>query len=92
MREVLELKTPPHKKEKILWTQRQDEVFVEKGTPQSSYKKTMLRRGGRAAVPKHIMEALNLKSTHDKEERMVWIKRGDQIIVRKGAPQSSPTE
>lgn len=92
VRELLKLKTTLHKKEKILWTRQEDEVVVEKGTPQSSYKKTMLRRGGRAAVPKHIMEALKLKSTLDKEERLVWMRKGDQIVVRKGEPLSSPTE
>lgn len=92
VREVLKLETTPHKKEKILWTQREDGVAVEKGTPQSSYKKTMLRRGGRAAVPKHVMEALKLKSTLGQEERMVWMRRGDQVIVSKGEPESSPTE
>jgi bifunctional DNA-binding transcriptional regulator/antitoxin component of YhaV-PrlF toxin-antitoxin module len=92
VREVLKLDTTLHKKGKLLWTQQGNEIAVERGTPQSSYRKTMLRRGGRAAVPKHIMEALKLKPTLDKEERMVWIQKGDQIIVRKGEPQSSPTE
>ncbi len=77
---------------KILWTQEGDDVIVTKGTPQSSFRKTMLRRGGRAAVPKHIMEALGLRSTPHKEERIVWIQRGDEIVVRKGAPLSSPTD
>jgi hypothetical protein len=90
--ELLKLKPTLHKREKILWTQEGDEITVSKGTPESSYKKTMLRRGGRAAVPRHIMEALKLKSILHKEERMMWVQKGDKVIVRKGAPQSSPTE
>ena len=91
VREVLKLKPALHKKEKLLWTQERDEIVVRKGTPQSSFRKTMLRRGGRTAVPKHIREVLKLKSTLHKEERMLWIRKGDEIIVRKGALQLSPT-
>ncbi len=89
--EALKLKPTVHEKEKMLWIQEGNEIIVRKGTPQSSYKKTMLSRGGRAAVPKHIREALKLKSTLQKEERMVWIRKGNEVIVRKGTPQSSPT-
>jgi len=89
--EVLKLKPTLQRGEKLLWTQEGDEITVKKGTPQSSYKKTMLRRGGRAAVPRHIREALKMKSTLQEEERMAWILKGDEVIVRKGTPQSSPT-
>jgi len=92
VREALKLKSTLHMRQKILWTQEGDEIVVSKGTLQSSYKKTMLRRDGRAAVPKHIMEALKLKSTLHKEERMIWIRKGDEIVVRKGTPYSSPTD
>lgn len=92
VREVLKLKPTLHEKEKLLWTQEGDEVVVRKGTPQSSFRKTMLRRGGRAAVPKHIREVLKLKSTLHEEQRMLWIRKGDEIIVRKGALQLSPTD
>jgi bifunctional DNA-binding transcriptional regulator/antitoxin component of YhaV-PrlF toxin-antitoxin module len=92
VREVLKLKPTPHKKEKMLWAQEGDEVVVRKGTPQSSFRKTILSIDGKAAVPKHIREALELKSTLHWEERMTWIRKGDEVIVRKGTPQSSPTE
>ena len=88
----LKLRYTPHKREKLLWTQKGHEIIVSKGTPQSSFRKTMLRRGGRTAVPKHIMEALKLKPTPHKEERMLWIRKGDEIIVRKGKPQLNPTD
>ena len=90
--ELLKLRYTPQKREKLLWIQRGDEVVVMKGTPQSSFRKTILSKGGRAAVPKHIREGLKLKSILRNEERMVWIRKGDEIVVRKGTPQSSPTE
>ena len=89
---VLKLRGTPGKGEKLLWTRKGDEVIVSKGTPQSSFRKTMLRRGGRAAVPRHIMEALKLRSTPRKEDRLLWVQKGDEIIVRKGKPELSPTE
>jgi hypothetical protein len=89
---VLKLRYTPQERGKLLWTQKGDEVIVSKGTPQSSFRKTMLRRGGRAAVPKHIMKALKLRSTHHNEERLLWIQKGDEIIVRKGTPESNATE
>jgi hypothetical protein len=92
--EALNLKPKPHKRSKLLWTQKEDEdeVIVTKGTPQSSFRKTMLRRNGTAAVPRHIQEALKLKPTLHKEDSMIWLQKGDEIIVRKGTPQSSPTD
>jgi bifunctional DNA-binding transcriptional regulator/antitoxin component of YhaV-PrlF toxin-antitoxin module len=92
VREVLKLKPTLHKREKILWTQVVDEVVVTKGTPQSSYKKTRLNSSGRAAVPKHIRELLKLKSMPHNEERMIWIQKGDEVIVRKGAANLIPTD
>lgn len=90
--ELLELRYTPQRREKILWTQEGDEVVVSKGTPQSSFRKTILGGGGRAAVPRHIREALKLKSTPQREERMMWIRKEERIIVRKGTPQSIPTD
>jgi bifunctional DNA-binding transcriptional regulator/antitoxin component of YhaV-PrlF toxin-antitoxin module len=92
VREVLRLKPTPHKREKVLWTQVGSEVVVTKGTPQSSYKKTILNSSGKAAVPKHIRELLGLKSTPHNEERMTWIRKGDEVIVRRGAPGLIPTD
>jgi hypothetical protein len=82
--DALKLKPTLNRREKLLWTQEGDEIIVGKGTPQSSYKKTKLRRGGRAAVPRHIFEALKMKSTPQKEERLIWIRKGDRVFVRKG--------
>jgi hypothetical protein len=89
---VLKLRYTPQKREKLLWMQKRNQIVVSKGTPQSSFRKTMLRRDGRAAVPRHIMEALKLKSTLHKEERMLWIRKGDEIIVRKGTLRLNPTD
>ena len=90
--ELLDLRYSPHKREKLLWTQKGDEIVVTKGTPQSSYQKTILSRGGGAAVPKHIRKALKLDSALDRQERLIWIRKGDEVIVRKGTPPSRPTE
>jgi bifunctional DNA-binding transcriptional regulator/antitoxin component of YhaV-PrlF toxin-antitoxin module len=89
-REMLKLKPTRQKREKLLWTQRRDEIIVTKGTPQSDFRKTMLRRNGTAAVPRHIREVLKL-SLHN-EERVLWTRRGDEVVVRKGLRQSSPTD
>jgi translation initiation factor IF-1 len=89
---ALKLRYTPQEREKLLWMQNGDEIIVSKGTSQSSFRKTMLRRGGRTAVPRHIMEFLKLKSTFHKEERMLWIRKGDEIIVRKGTHQLNPTD
>jgi bifunctional DNA-binding transcriptional regulator/antitoxin component of YhaV-PrlF toxin-antitoxin module len=90
--EVLKLRYTSQKREKLLWLQEGDEIVVRKGTPQSSFRKTILSGDGTAAVPKHIREVLKLKSTLHKEERVTWIQKGDEIIVRKGTPHSNPTE
>lgn len=87
VQELLRLKPTPDRREKILWTEEGDEIVVGKGTPQSSFRKTMFRGGGRAAVPKHIMKVLGLTSKLHSEEKMLWIQRGDQVIVRKGTRQ-----
>jgi bifunctional DNA-binding transcriptional regulator/antitoxin component of YhaV-PrlF toxin-antitoxin module len=93
VREALKLETTPHEERvKLLWTLEGDEIIVSKGTLQSSYKKTILGRSGRAAVPKHVREALNLESTPQKEERMIWVRKGNEITVRKGMPESTPTD
>jgi hypothetical protein len=91
VQELLRMMPTPDRREKILWTEEGDEIVVSKGTPQSSFRKTMLRRGGRAAVPKHIMKALKLKSMLHNEDKVLWLQRGNQVIVRKGTAQSIPT-
>jgi hypothetical protein len=90
--ELLNLRYSAQKREKLLWTQNGDEIVVTEGTPQSSYQKTILSRGGTAAVPKHIRRALKLSSAPDREEMMIWIRKRDGVIVRKGTPPSGPTE
>lgn len=82
--EVLSLKPRPSERSKLLWTQLGDEVIVTKGTPQSDWRKTMLRSNGTAAIPRHIQQTLKLKKTAHDEERLLWIQMGDKIIVRKG--------
>ena len=81
--EALKLRYSPEKREKLLWTQEGEQVVVTKGTPQSDSRKTILSRGDTAAVPKHICEALKLKFTLQREESLVWIQRGEDILVRR---------
>ncbi len=88
----MKLKSKLHKKEKILWTQEGDEVVVRKGTPQSSFRKTLLSIEGKAAIPKHVQNILKLKSAHHREDRVVWVRKGDAVLVRKGTPRSIPTD
>jgi hypothetical protein len=90
--DVLKLRYTPQKREKIHWIQEGDEIIARKGTPQSSFMKTILTRSGKAAVPKLVREALKLKLTPQMEERVIWIQRGEDIIVRKGTPRSIPTD
>jgi len=82
--EALGLKPKPGERSKLLWTMAGDEVIVSRGTPQSDWRKTMLRKNGTAAVPRHIQQALKLRITSQNEERVLWIRKGDRIIVRKG--------
>jgi hypothetical protein len=82
--EALGLKPKPGERSKLLWTPAGDDVIVTKGTPQSDWRKTMLRKNGTAAIPRHIQQALKLKITPQGEERLLWIRRGDQIVIRKG--------
>ena len=82
--EALSLKPKPGERSKLLWTLARDKVIVTKGTPQSDWRKTMLRKNGTVAIPRHIQQALKLKITSLNEERVLWIWNGDQIIARKG--------
>src|SRR5437667_5374576 len=59
--EALGLKPKPGERSKLLWTPAGDEVIVTKGTPQSAWRKTMLRKDGTPAVPRHIQKALTLR-------------------------------
>jgi bifunctional DNA-binding transcriptional regulator/antitoxin component of YhaV-PrlF toxin-antitoxin module len=88
VRDTMNLKPTLQKREKLLWTQEGDEITVSKGTPQSSFRKTILSRDGTAAFPRHIREALKLESTPSKEERVLWVRKGGKVVVRKGTPQS----
>ena len=82
--EALSLKTKQGERSKLLWTQARDEVFVAKGTPQSDWRKTMFRKNGTAAIPRHIQQALKLRMASHDVDRILWIRKGDQIIIRKG--------
>ena len=81
--EALSLRTTPGERSKLLWTPVGDEVVITKGTPQSDWRKTMLRKNGTAAIPRHIQQALGLRNTSQHEENVLWIRKGSQIIVRK---------
>ena len=82
--EALNLKPKRGGRSKLLWTPVGNGVIVTKGTPQSDWRKTMLRKNGTAAIPRHIQQALELRVTSPVQEKVLWILRGDQIIVRKG--------
>ena len=82
--EALGLKPKPGERSKLLWTPAGDEVIVSKGTPQSDWRKTMLRKSGTAAIPRHIQKALTLRIIPHSEERLLWIGKGNQIVIRKG--------
>jgi bifunctional DNA-binding transcriptional regulator/antitoxin component of YhaV-PrlF toxin-antitoxin module len=92
VRESLGLEPTLGKRVKILWTEEGGEIVVSKGTPQSSFRKSLLRRDGRAAIPKHIRNALDLKPSRTGVDKVVWMRKGDEVIVRKGTPQSTPTD
>jgi len=88
--EVMEsskLKYTPQSRQKLHWIQEDGDIVVKKGTLQSSFRKTILSRGGKTAIPKHVREDLKLKSTPDGEVRLVWMQRGEDIIVRKELPR-----
>src|SRR5260370_5284284 len=88
--EALGLKPKPGERSKLLWTPAGDEVIVTKGTPQSGWRKTILRKNGTAAIPRHIQKALTLRNSSHSEEKLIWIRRGNQIVIRKrGAEPSS---
>ena len=82
--EALGLKPKPGERSKLLWTPVGDDVIVTKGTPQSDWRKTMLRKNGTAAIPRHIQQVLMLRVSPYGEERLLWIRKGDQIVIRKG--------
>jgi hypothetical protein len=83
--EALGLELRPGERSKLLWTLAGDEVIVTKGTPQSDWRKTMLRKNGTAAIPRHVQRALSLEVNPHGEERVLWIRKGDQIVFRKRA-------
>jgi len=87
--EALGLNQKPGEKSKLLWTTAGDEVIVTKGTPQSDWRKTMLRKNGTAAIPRHIQKALTLRNTSHSEEKLIWIRRGNQIVIRKRGTEPS---
>jgi hypothetical protein len=82
--EALGLKPKSGERSKLLWTPAGDEVIVTKGTPQSDWRKTMLRKNGTAAIPRHVQKGLTLRISSHGVERLLWIMKGDQIVIRKG--------
>ncbi len=87
--EELGLKPKPGERSKLLWTPAGDEVIVTKGTPQSDWRKTMLRKNGTAAIPRHIQKALTLRNSSHSEEKLIWIRRENQIVIRKRGAEPS---
>jgi bifunctional DNA-binding transcriptional regulator/antitoxin component of YhaV-PrlF toxin-antitoxin module len=83
--EMLKLRYTPQRRQKLLWIQEGADIVIKKVTLQSSFRKTILSRGGKTAIPKHIREVLKLKPTADEEECLIWIQKGVEIIVRKGS-------
>ncbi len=81
---MLSLEPKRGERSKLLWTPTRDEVIITKGTPQSDWRKTMLRKNGTAAIPRHIQQALKLRISSQDRERVMWIRKGDRIILRKG--------
>ena len=90
--ETLRLNPAGREREKLLWTQVGFEVTVTKGTLQSSFRKSILSRDGTAAVPKHIREALNLEPKPREAERILWLRKGTEVVVRRGTSHSKPTD
>src|SRR5260370_12103787 len=88
--EVLGLKPKLGERSKLLWTPAGDDVIVTRGTPQSDWRKTMLRKNGTAAIPRHIQKALTLRNSSHSEEKLICISRGNETVIRKrGAEPSS---
>jgi hypothetical protein len=81
--DLLNLRYALQSRQKLLWMEEGGDVVVKKGTQQSSFRKTILTRGGKTAIPKHIREALKMKSTREGDERVIWIQREKGVIVRK---------
>ena len=84
--ELLKLRFTLQRRQKLLWTQEGGDVVVKRGTLQSSFRKTILSRGGNTAIPKHIREALKLNSTPRREEGLMWTKRGRHHCQDRNAP------
>src|SRR5260370_1786352 len=88
--EVLGLKPKLGERSKLLWTPAGDDVIVTRGTPQSDWRKTMLRKNGTAAIPRHIQKALTLRNSSHREEKLSWIRRVTESVIKKrGAEPSS---
>lgn len=86
--EALRLRYSPKKREKLLWGLQGGEIVVTKGTSESDFRKTIISRGDTSAVPKHICEALKLRPTLQRSESLVWIRRGEVILVRRRGRRS----
>jgi hypothetical protein len=84
---TLDLEPEPGERSKLMWTPAGDAVIVTKGTPSSDWRKSMFRRNGTAAIPRHIQQALKLRMASHDVERILWIRKGNQIIIRKGMHQ-----
>jgi hypothetical protein len=81
--EALNLVAEPGERSKILWTPQGDEVVVTKGTPASDWRKTMVRKNGTTAIPRHAQKALQLRAAANGAEWVLWVRKGNRIVVRK---------
>ncbi|HEV2225532.1 MAG TPA: hypothetical protein VGR56_01860 [Nitrososphaerales archaeon] len=81
--EALSLRPMPGERSKLLWTPARNEAIVTKGTLQSDWRKSMFRNNGTAAIPRHVQQALKLRTASKNEDRVLWISKGNQVVVRK---------
>jgi hypothetical protein len=84
--EALDLMPKPGERSKLLWTPVGDEVIVSKGTPTSDWRKSMFRKNGTAAIPRHIQKALKLKSPSMNQEHVLWIWKEEKVVLRRRTP------
>ena len=82
--EAVGLKPMQGERSKLLWTLTRDEVIVTEGTPQSDWRKSMFRKNGTAAIPRHIQQALKLRMASKTGDKVLWILKGNQVVIRKG--------
>ena len=81
--ETLCLRPKPGERSKLQWTLAGEGATVTKGTAQSDWRKTMIRKNGTASVPRYIQQALKLSDSSRNEEKLLWMRKGGQIVIKK---------